>query len=155
MKLAARSICHVLFLIFCIPSLLFAADDPPKRPLLHPKGVSKDAPPINTVSEHVDPFSGILTLSHTDVHLPGNGGLERIGLVRVHGNADLGPQGCEQSRTRRPERTKPLGYRLVHAHGHRPQSLRHGKQQPIPAQQSGRRDARRIQTHLLQRQKRR
>ena len=96
MKLAARSICHVLFLIFCIPSLLFAADDPPKDPF-YTQGVSKDAPPINTVSEHVDPFSGILTLSHTDVHLPGNGGLD-INLVRTYnsmiwGRRDVGNPG--------------------------------------------------------------
>jgi len=80
-KLARVAYCMVFFMFF-IPSFLFAADDPPKDPF-YTQGVSKDAPPINTVSEHVDPFSGILTLSHTDVHLPGNGGLD-INLIRTY-----------------------------------------------------------------------
>jgi hypothetical protein len=79
MKSSARVVCNMLFLILCIPFFVFA-DDPPKDPF-YTQGVSKDAPPINSVSEHIDPFSGILSLSHTDVHLPGNGGLD-INLVR-------------------------------------------------------------------------
>jgi len=82
MKSYVRVLFCVLFFFAFMPSFLFADDDPPKDPF-YTQGVSKDAPPINTVSEHVDPFSGILTLSHTDVHLPGNGGLD-INLIRTY-----------------------------------------------------------------------
>jgi hypothetical protein len=81
MKPYAKVFCSALFFILCIPSIVFA-DDPSKDPF-YTQGVSKDAPPINTVSEHIDPFSGILTLSHTDVHLPGNGGLD-LNLMRTY-----------------------------------------------------------------------
>lgn len=79
-----RSIAICIAILTCLlysPSLVFA-DDPLRDPF-YTQGVQKDAPPIDTILEQVDPFSGILTLAHTDIHLPGNGGLD-LNLVRTY-----------------------------------------------------------------------
>lgn len=64
-----------------LPSMLLAAD--PSRDPFYTALSSRSAPEINTVSENVDPFSGILTLTHTDLHLPGNGGLD-VNVMRTY-----------------------------------------------------------------------
>ncbi|MCM2356858.1 MAG: choice-of-anchor D domain-containing protein [Geobacteraceae bacterium] len=64
----------------CLSSLAFA--DPTRDPF-YTGGSSFAAPETNTVYENVDPFSGILTLAHTDLHLPGNGGLD-VNLIRTY-----------------------------------------------------------------------
>ena len=73
----------IVFLAFfvCLSSLALAAD--PTRDIFYTEGNSLAAPEINTVSEHIDPFSGILTLAHTDLHLPSNGGLD-LNLIRTY-----------------------------------------------------------------------
>ena len=38
--------------------------------------VKLDAPPIEAISEHIDPFSGNMQIVQTDLHLPGSGGLD-------------------------------------------------------------------------------
>lgn len=62
-------------------SALLAAD--PSRDPFYTALSSRSAPEMNTVSENVDPFSGILTLTHTDLHLPGNGGLD-VNVMRTY-----------------------------------------------------------------------
>ena len=71
----------ISIVISIFSSVTYAAD--PARDPFYTEGIQKYAPPINTVHEQVDPFSGILTLSHTDLHLPGNGGLD-VNLVRTY-----------------------------------------------------------------------
>ncbi len=84
------------------------ADDPSKDPF-YTQGVSKDAPPINAVKEQVDPFSGILTLSHTDVHLPGNGGLD-LNLVRTYNSMIWGRTDTSFPGLVARNELSPLGY---------------------------------------------
>jgi len=45
--------------------------------------VKLDAPPIDTISEHIDPFSGNMQIVQTDLELPGNGGLN-LKLIRSY-----------------------------------------------------------------------
>lgn len=45
--------------------------------------VKLDAPPSDSVNEHIDPFSGNMTIVQTDLHLPGNGGLD-LTLMRTY-----------------------------------------------------------------------
>lgn len=76
---------HVMVIISlvclaCLPSL--ALGDPTRDPF-YTEGSSIAAPEINTVYENVDPFSGILGLIHTDLHLTGNGGLD-VNLIRTY-----------------------------------------------------------------------
>jgi hypothetical protein len=74
---------RTLFVVFVLglvlsPDPVFAVIDEPE-PTSDPfysEGNPFESPLHNTVKEHVDPFSGNLTLVHTDMHLPGNGGLD-------------------------------------------------------------------------------
>ncbi len=75
------SLLSLLFLLVLAPSIVFATD--PISDPFYSQGTLKDPPPMNIMSENIDPFSGILTISYTDVHLPGNGGLD-INLVRTY-----------------------------------------------------------------------
>ena len=59
---------------------------------------------IAHLNETVDPFSGILQLSHTDITIPGNGGMD-INISRFYTN----PPGCARLDQRH------RGYRLDHA----------------------------------------
>ena len=68
-------------LVSPFPNSSFAAD--PLRDPFYTEGTSINAPPTSTVYEQIDPFSGILTLVHTDLHLPGNGGLD-LNLIRTY-----------------------------------------------------------------------
>ena len=71
-------ICSVLLMLitFLLPSLLFAEGNDPLY----------DAPGSNPYREtfgssdfeHIDPFTGGLTLSFEDVRIPGNGGLDLV-----------------------------------------------------------------------------
>lgn len=81
MKVKFNAWILVLIQLIFLPSLLYAVD--PQRDIFYTEGNSLSAPEINTVSEHIDPFSGILTLAHTDIHLPGNGGLD-LNLIRTY-----------------------------------------------------------------------
>lgn len=74
--------------MLCVP-LQALADPADGKDPFYSQGVSKDAPQINSVSEHIDPLSGTLTLSHTDIHLPGNGGLD-VNLIRTYNSAIWG-----------------------------------------------------------------
>jgi YD repeat-containing protein len=76
---------HVMVVIslVCLACLSsFAYADPTRDPF-YTEGSSVAAPETNSVYEHVDPFSGILSLLHTDLHLPGNGGLD-VNLIRTY-----------------------------------------------------------------------
>lgn len=66
---------HVtVFILLLNPSLLFAADDIYDAP-----GVDPHRETLSSISEeHIDPFTGGLTLSHVDLTLPGNGGLDLV-----------------------------------------------------------------------------
>jgi YD repeat-containing protein len=72
---------------FLSPSLLFAAD-PAKDPF-YTSGHFISAPAEGTVYEYVDPFSGYLILVHTDIFLPGNGGLD-LRIMRVYSSCIWG-----------------------------------------------------------------
>ncbi len=73
-----------MLIAICLVSsvTILLAEDPSRDPFYTALS-SRSAPEINTVSENVDPFSGILTLSHTDLHLPGNGGLD-VNVMRTY-----------------------------------------------------------------------
>ncbi len=103
--LVGTSFIVILSLVAVVPGF---ADDPSKDPF-YTQGVSKDAPPINTVTEHVDPFSGILTLSHTDVQLPGNGGLD-MKLVRSYNSMIWGRTDVYNPGLVAINELSPLGY---------------------------------------------
>lgn len=92
----------LLYLAF-FPSLVLG--DPARDPF-YTEGESLATPPINTVREYVDPFSGVLTLMYTDVHLPGDGGLD-INLIRTYnsmiwGRRDVMPPGLVAKNERSP-----------------------------------------------------
>jgi hypothetical protein len=75
------------FLVF-YPFLLYAGD-PAHDPYYTLGHALTDNPEINSVVETVDPFSGFLTLVHTDLTLPGNGGLD-VKLMRVYNSGVWG-----------------------------------------------------------------
>ncbi len=104
MKIFLRIAVVSLLCLIAIPSLLLAED--PSRDPFYTALSSRNAPEINTVSENVDPFSGILTLSHTDLHLPGNGGLD-VNIMRTYnsmiwGRRDVGNPGLIAVNERSP-----------------------------------------------------
>ncbi len=74
-----------LFIFFSMPSLLIAAD-PSEDPFYYAGSSLSQIPSANSVYEYVDPFSGYLTLVHTDIFLPGNGGLD-LALMRRYNSA--------------------------------------------------------------------
>jgi YD repeat-containing protein len=63
-----------LFIILFLPSLLFALDELYDAPGIDPHRETLSSIP----QEHIDPFTGGLTLSHVDISLPGNGGLDLV-----------------------------------------------------------------------------
>ncbi len=72
-----------LFLV-CIallfPGVCFAEFD--TDPFLDQR-VKLDAPPTDSINEHIDPFSGNMQIVQTDLHLPGNGGLD-LSVMRTY-----------------------------------------------------------------------
>lgn len=78
------AICIALFIcIIHLPALLLAADDSMNMDPFYAQSVNKDTSPVDTISENVDPFSGNLSVVQTDIHLPGNGGLD-LNIVRSY-----------------------------------------------------------------------
>ena len=78
----------LLFTFLISPTFLFAAD-PPEDPFYTEGRPLVSVPAPGTVDESVDPFSGNLTLVHTDIHLPGNGGLD-LNIMRTYSSAIWG-----------------------------------------------------------------
>ena len=70
-----------LLILLSSPSLLLAADG--KDPFYTLGSSTPGVPSHLSVSEHIDPFSGFLTLVHTDISLPGNGGLD-LNIIRTY-----------------------------------------------------------------------
>jgi hypothetical protein len=87
------SVIFFLFLFTAIP-LAFAAE-PLQDPFYTQMQETLNAPPIHGISENVDLFSGHLSLLHTDVHLPGNGGLD-LTLMRRY-NSSIWQKGAGES----------------------------------------------------------
>ncbi|WP_298269791.1 choice-of-anchor D domain-containing protein [Geobacter sp.] len=84
MRIAIRflsiAVCYVL-----LTGNAFAFDTDP----FYDQRVKQDAPPIEAVNEHIDPFSGNLYLVQTDLHLPGNGGLD-LAIMRTYNSLIYG-----------------------------------------------------------------
>ncbi len=75
--------------IFVIPSLSFALTENMQSDPFYSQSVNKDNSPVEAASEHVDPFSGNLSVVQTDIHLPGNGGLD-LNITRAYNSAIWG-----------------------------------------------------------------
>lgn len=97
------SICILVF-----PSLLLA--DLPRDPFLAEyKFLSESSlPDDGSVKEHVDPHSGYLTLTHTDVFLPGNSGLD-VRLMRAYKSSIWGSRDSIFSGLIAYDERSPLG----------------------------------------------
>ena len=78
-------LCTVLLSIFNLTQLANAFETDP----FLDQRVSQDAPPIEGVSEHIDPHSGNLYLVQSDLHLPGNGGLD-LTIMRTYNSLIYG-----------------------------------------------------------------
>ncbi|SHJ18754.1 delta-60 repeat domain-containing protein [Malonomonas rubra DSM 5091] len=85
----------LLFAVVCFfPLATFAetvdtSNDPPRDPF-YSQGVELDSGPSMQVPlERVDPFSGNLSIVHTDIELPGNGGLD-LKIMRYYDSAIWG-----------------------------------------------------------------
>ena len=84
-----RGVLVVSLLCFAsFPSLLFAAD-PDRDPFYTQGHYLTTGPSPDSVYESVDPFSGFLTLVHTDLVLPGNGGLD-VRIMRTYNSGIWG-----------------------------------------------------------------
>lgn len=86
----------ILLFILLFPAILFAAD-PDHDPFYTQGHYLTSAPSSDSVYEYVDPFSGFLTIVHTDLVLPGNGGLD-VRIMRTYnsgiwGRRDVSPPG--------------------------------------------------------------
>ena len=78
-----------LFLFFLLfPSLLFATE-PLKDPFYTMGHELSGNRTFDQAAEDVDPFSGYLTLSNTDLVLPGNGGLD-VKIIRTYNSGIWG-----------------------------------------------------------------
>ena len=64
----------LLFFLTLLPSFLFASDEIYDAPGLDPHRETLSSIP----NEHIDPFTGGLTLTFEDIRLPGNGGLDLV-----------------------------------------------------------------------------
>ena len=62
----------VLFIFLLSPQSTFATDQLYDAPGFDPNRETFSTSP----DEHIDPFTGGLTLNHVDMKLPGNGGLD-------------------------------------------------------------------------------
>jgi YD repeat-containing protein len=76
-----------LFILILSPFLL--ADDTYLKDPFYTEGHLINAPAKGSVYEYVDPFSGYLTLVHTDIFLPGNGGLD-LRIMRTYNSCIWG-----------------------------------------------------------------
>jgi YD repeat-containing protein len=79
-----------IFVLLMLPFHVFADDRMYMDPF-YSQSVNKDRSPVDTISEHVDPFSGHLSVVQTDIHLPGNGGLD-LNVVRTYNSNIWGRQ---------------------------------------------------------------
>jgi len=104
-----KSFTRVLFVIalifsFCGAAAADTASDPARDPFYTAgKSVALNVTPVY---EHVDPFSGILTIVHNDLTLPGNGGLD-LKIMRTYSSAiwgrrDTGSPGLVARNDRSP-----------------------------------------------------
>ncbi len=80
--------CNLTFAVSLLfhspPSILFALDD-----LYDAPGCDRWLRTVTSMpDEHIDPFTGGLTLSHVDARLPGNGGLDLV-IQRVFNSKDM------------------------------------------------------------------
>lgn len=67
-------------IVFFLPQLSQAGFD--TDPFLDQR-VKLDAPPIDSINEHIDPYSGNMLIVQTDLHMPGNGGLD-LDVMRTY-----------------------------------------------------------------------
>ncbi|MDA8078295.1 MAG: PKD domain-containing protein [Nitrospiraceae bacterium] len=89
MKQLYSGLCTALLLFVLLwPSLLFAAE-PARDPFYSMGHELSGNRTFDQATEHVDPFSGFVTLSNTDLVLPGNGGLD-VKLIRTYNSAIWG-----------------------------------------------------------------
>jgi len=89
LKTTRNTLLPVLLLCVFFSSQLIADEDDLLLDPFYTKGQSSTAPPQGSVQESVDPYSGYLSLVHTDLHLPGNGGLD-LNIVRSYHSAIWG-----------------------------------------------------------------
>jgi len=94
----------VFIILFFSPSFLFAAD-PDKDPFY----TAGDMLPLSKITEHIDPFSGYLTVVQRDIHLPGNGGLD-LDIVRTYNSAIWGRRDTSFPGLITRNEKSPLGY---------------------------------------------
>lgn len=66
-------------LLLCSHPVLADFDTDP----FYDQRVKLDAPPAESINEHIDPFSGNMLIVQTDLHLPGNGGLD-LTIMRTY-----------------------------------------------------------------------
>lgn len=80
MKISGQSFLIFLLFLFLFPALLFAqGEDIDNDPYYDAAGFSPYRDPLSTVPfEHIDTFTGGVTLTFVDVRLPGNGGLDLV-----------------------------------------------------------------------------
>lgn len=80
-----------IIFLFLFSSIPLALAEPMQDPFYTQGQETLNAPPIHSINENVDPLSGNLNISHTDAHLPGNGGLD-LTLIRRYSSAIWGRQ---------------------------------------------------------------
>ena len=78
-----------IFFLFPIFSIPLAFADPLQDPFYNQGQEVFNAPIFNDVKENIDLFSGNLSLTYTDAHFPGNGGLD-LTLIRTYSSAIWG-----------------------------------------------------------------
>jgi hypothetical protein len=87
-----------IFLLSALfPPLLFA-DDPSHDPFFSQGHYLSNTPAQGSLYEHVDPFSGYLTLVQTDLVLPGNDGLD-VKIMRTYNSAIWGRRDATSGST--------------------------------------------------------
>lgn len=79
-------ICNLLVLGYMVTSLAAQEETEPDSDPFYTQGQSV---PLSAITERVDPFSGYLTVAQTDIHLPGNGGLD-LNIIRTYSSAIWG-----------------------------------------------------------------
>jgi YD repeat-containing protein len=97
----------IIFLLLFSSTPLLHATEPLLDPFYTQGQEIQNLPPLYSVQESVDPFSGYLRLVHTDVFIPGDGGLN-LAIMRKYNSAIWGKRDSPYVFVSDKERS-PLG----------------------------------------------
>ena len=75
----------LLLVLFCAHNALADFDTDP----FYDRRGTLSAPSYDSITEHIDPFSGNMLIVHTDLHLPGKAGLD-LNLTRSYNSLIYG-----------------------------------------------------------------